>query len=128
MAVTVTINKRFKFGNGFGVVADVLLDDSYPTGGESIDAGKFGLQSLDFVIPSPSGGYIFEYDHANKKLKGFTPTKAQTAHTHTENTDDTYTKNATTGSGGAVTAAAATEIANATSLSTVTVRVIAIGI
>lgn len=82
MAASVTIKKRFKFGNGFGVVADVTFDDSYPTNGEAIAAAKFGLQSLDFVLPSPASGYIFEFDHANSKLKAFTPVKAQSAHTH----------------------------------------------
>ena len=68
MAVSVTANKRLKFGNAFAVVADIAMDDSYPTGGEAVLAKQFGLAALDLVLGAPSGGYIPEYDHVNKKL------------------------------------------------------------
>ncbi len=82
MSASVTVNKKFKFGNGYGVVADVTLDDSYPTNGESLTAQQFSLGALDFVHAAPSGGYMFEFDHTNKKLKAFTPVKLQAAHSH----------------------------------------------
>ena len=128
MSASVALKKKFKFGNGFGVVADVTLDSSYPTGGEALTAQQFGLTTLDFVLCSPSGGYIAEFDHANSKIKVFTPVKVQAAHTHVENAAETYTKDAATAEGGAIAAAAAPEVANTTDLHTVVVRVIAIGI
>jgi hypothetical protein len=127
MAATVAIKKRSKFGNGYAVTADVTFGSSYPTGGEALTAQQFGLSALDFVLPSPAAGYIFEFDHANKKLKAFTPTRAQSAHSHTENTAATYTQNATTATAGAISAAAASEVANNTNLSAVTARVLAVG-
>ncbi|MBU7006306.1 hypothetical protein [Phosphitispora fastidiosa] len=82
MAASVVVKKRNKFGNGYAVTADVTLDDSYPTGGEALTAKQFGLAVLNFILPSPAAGYIFEFDHDNSKLKAFTPVKAQAAHSH----------------------------------------------
>lgn len=152
MAATVTIRKRGKFGNGLIVVADIALDSSYPTGGESITTQKFGLTVLDFVLPSPASGYVFEFDHVNSKLKAFTPTGS---HTHKFTTGSTAAADATSGAlaevaagtesavrlmgtaintdyevvlSGTGTKVAGAEVANATNLSAVTVRVVAIGI
>ena len=71
MAVSVSIKKRFKVSNGFGVIADITLDDEYPTNGEAIDTDSFGLKAVDMVIPSPAAGYVFEFDYANSKLKAY---------------------------------------------------------
>lgn len=152
MPASVAIKKKFKFGNGFGVVADVTLDSAYPTNGEALTAQQFGLSVLDFVIPSPAAGYIFEFDHANKKLKAYTPTGS---HTHKFRTGSTAAADATSGAlaevaagtesaarlmgtaidtdyevilSGTGTQVAGAEVANNTNLSAVTVRVIAIGI
>jgi hypothetical protein len=72
LSAIVTIKKKTKFLNVNAVIADIALDSSYPTGGEAISASQFGLNSIDFVMPSFSAGYDAEYDHANKKLKMFT--------------------------------------------------------
>lgn len=113
MSASVSVLKRFKFGNGYGVVADVTLDSSYPTNGEAITAQQFGLGVLDFVLPSPAAGYIFEFDHANKKLKAFTPVNAQSAHSHV-NTLATTSKNlALVQSGGDIKGSANTDSENA---------------
>jgi len=152
LAASVTIKKRFKFGNGFGVVADVAFDSSYPTNGEAVTAQQFGLTALDFVLPSPASGYIFEFDHTNSKLKAFTPTGI---HTHKFATGSTAAADATSGAlaevaagtesavrlmgtaidtdyevvlSGTGTKVAGAEVANDTNLSAVTARVIAIGI
>ena len=140
-----TIKKRFKFGNGFGVVADVTLSNSYPTGGEPFPAGNFGLTNIDYVLPSTASGYMFEYDHVNSKLKAIypragiantlavsTPALAHaagaTAVTSTAATTPDHAAAACTVTGVAgVSAGAGSEVANATNLSSVTVRVIAIG-
>lgn len=152
MAASVTIKKRFKFGNGFGVVADVAFDSTYPTNGEAVTAQQFGLTALDFVLPSPAAGYIFEFDHVNSKLKAFTPTGS---HTHKFTTGSTAAADAASGAlaevaagtesavrlmgtaidtdyevvlSGTGTKVAGAEVANGTDLSAVTARVIAIGI
>jgi hypothetical protein len=160
LAASVTVKKRFKFGNGWGVVADVAMDNSYPTNGEALTPQQFGLNNLDFVLPSPASGYLFQYDHTNNKLKAFTPTNAQTAHTHLQQiqTGATAAADSVSGAlvknnagaetaframgtgvsttyeigptqtGGAVSAAAAAEVANGADLSSVSVRVLAVGI
>lgn len=108
MAVTVDVLKRTKFSTLFAVLADVTFDSSYPTGGEAVSPPQLGLQSVDFVSVSSADGYIVEYDYANGKLIARTPT----------NVSD----------GEAAAAAPADEVANATDLSAVTVRVLAIGV
>lgn len=103
MPASVVIKDRFRFGNGTMVIADVTMDDSYPTGGEEVLPAKFGLTSLSMVQAAPSGGYVLEYDHANKKLKAY------------------Y------GDYDAVADGALIEVAAAANLSAVIARVIAIG-
>ena len=103
MAATATIKKRFKFGNGFCVVADVTLDSSYPTGGEAVSAEQLDLSALEFVQGAASGGYVPEYDHANEKLKAYYA-------------DCDYAGDK-----------ALIEVANATDLSAVTFRLMALG-
>jgi len=71
LAATVTIKDKFKLGNGFVVIADVAFDNSYPTGGEEVLPEKFGINALDFVQAAPSSGYVFQYDHTNKKLLAY---------------------------------------------------------
>lgn len=152
MAVTVSVVKRSKMGGLHAIVADITLDNSYVTGGEPVDPVLLGLTNIDFVLPSPTSGYTFEFDEVNSKLLAFYGTNASAAHTHTftgsalaahghtENTAAAYTQNATTGTitagtpagtnatAGAVTAAPGAEVAAATNLSAVKVRVLAVGI
>ncbi len=135
MAVTVAMKKRFSFGNGYGTICDVTLGSSYPTGGEPITAQQLGITALNFVLPSPAAGYVFEFDHVNKKLKAFTPTTvalAGTAGTADANNTVIKTAGAALGVGGTGTAFtvanSAAEVANGTNLSAVTVRLLAIGL
>jgi len=56
--------------------ADVLLDNSYPTGGYAISAQRFGARSIVGVEPigSPAGvagGYSLIWDTTNNKLMAF---------------------------------------------------------
>jgi hypothetical protein len=89
LSASVSVVKKNKFGNGYAVTADVTFDSSYPTNGEALTAQQFGLTVLDFVLPSPAAGYIFEFDHSNKKLKAFTPVKLQAAHSHVNTLSNT---------------------------------------
>lgn len=69
MALTVAIKKRIKFGNAYGVIADVTFDSKYATGGESLAAGDLGLNSIDVLIPEAyEDAHIPKYDYANSKL------------------------------------------------------------
>ena len=145
MAVVASLKARRKLGNAYMNIVDITLCASYPTNGEAITAKQLGLNAIDFVLPSPAAGYVFEFDHADKKLKAFTPT---VQHTHDllltggqaagealQQLASVVGKTAAgnvTAAGGASniqnkTAAAASEVANGTNLSAVTVRVIAIG-
>lgn len=134
MGASVSVKKRGKFGNGLLVVADVTMDSSYPIGGEAITPQQFGMEVLDFVLPSPAAGYIFEFDHANKKLKVFTPTALSVvADEGVADANNTLIKSAAgsvevagTGEAFAVNNAAA-EVTNTTDLHLVTARVLAIG-
>lgn len=133
MAVTVTLRARRKLGNAFMNVCDVAMG-TYPTNGEAISAAKLGLGAVDFVLPSPAAGYVFEFDHINMKLKAFNPTSVSMAGTAgVAGVNNTVVKVSDTAIGvsGAGTAAAVknagAEVANNTNLSGVTVRLIAIG-
>lgn len=92
-----TAGEKFSIGDRFAVIASVLFDNSYPTGGEAILPSDFGLEAqIDAVVPlSTGGGRILEHDKANSKLKLFT--------------------------------ALGTEAANASDQSTITARVLVIG-
>lgn len=116
---TITINKApYKSFGGIRLVSGTInFDSSYPTGGELVD---IPLKEVHGMFIENKAGYMFEYDRANKKVKAYTPVKAQAAHTHTENTAAAYTQNATTAAGGAISASTAAEVANGTNLSTVT--------
>ena len=100
---TVKVVKRKKIHDGFQNIVDITMDSSYPTGGEEITANQLGLSVIDFVLPSPAAGYVFEFDHANKKLMAY-------------QTDCDLVANG-----------ALVEVTDKTDLSEVTVRVLAIG-
>lgn len=69
MTVTVTqVGSQHSVGDLRAVIADVAFDSSYPTGGEPLTAANLGLNTLEFVLVEPAGGYAFEYDHANAKI------------------------------------------------------------
>lgn len=127
MSLVINIVKRTLFGDQRVVIADITFDSAYPTNGEPVDLGQLGLNSVNFMHVPPVSGYQLEYDYANKKIKVRTPVSAIAAHSHTENTAVAYTQNATTGTGGAIVAAAASEIALNTDLHTLVVRIMAYG-
>jgi hypothetical protein len=52
-------------------IVKLTFDASYPTGGESLTATDVGLTAINFVLPTPFAGYVFEYDYANAKLLAY---------------------------------------------------------
>lgn len=78
----------------FAIVADVQLDNSYPTGGYALTPQAFGLTTFDFVLPAPRNGYVVEYNPTTGKLLLWNNL---------------------------------TEVANATNVSTIKVRLLAMG-
>lgn len=70
MAINVKLIRKIKFGNAFGVVAELTGDTSYATGGYPLTAKQLGLNVVENVLPqSPAGGKFWEYDFANEKIK-----------------------------------------------------------
>ena len=74
------------FGNKRVSVAEVTLDSSYPTGGESITATQLGLKSVDFAITtvkSATGAGVnvatAYYDNSTSKVLVYDETPAQAA-------------------------------------------------
>jgi hypothetical protein len=53
------------------VVTGKITFAHYYTGGESLDLSKDFPGEIHFIIFEPSGGYVFEYDRTNKKVKAF---------------------------------------------------------
>lgn len=109
MALTVA-NRDARAADVFGrhkvVFSKVTFDSSYPTGGESFVPADVGLAEFDIVLVSPdsnaAGGHVVQYDYTAKKFKVFVEEAVA--------------------AGGPL-----LEIANATDLSTLVIRVLAIG-
>lgn len=132
MAATVAVKQRTKFAGLFAVIADITLDSSYPTGGEALTPNQFGLNTFSFVLPAPAAGYAFEFDHANKKMKAFVPVSV-TAGDTASGADNAILKGGgettaleVSGTGTAFQLVMA-EVANASDMEDVVVRVLAIG-
>lgn len=53
----------------------ITFDNSYPTGGLALTPANLGFSDPAtelVVLAHPAGGYTFQYDAANQKLKSFT--------------------------------------------------------
>ena len=127
MAATFSQLLNTVVGNKRLVVTEVTFDASYATGGEAFTPANVGLNVFDAVLVEQPSGYFVQFDRANNKLIVRSPQAAIAAHSHTENTAATYTQNATTVTGGAITAAAGAEVVAATDLSTLKAVVVTIG-
>ena len=75
MSLTTT-NKQYFAGGYREVIADVAFDSSYPYGGESFTPGDVGMSAVHKLMIEPKGGYTFEYDYTNQKIKVFSPAPA----------------------------------------------------
>jgi hypothetical protein len=60
MGLAITSVNRNKSGNQFKIDAVVTFDDSYPTGGETINASSLGLNIIDGLEVTNSGGYAYD--------------------------------------------------------------------
>ena len=72
MAITITQRSGDPVNFGGTVrysTLTIALDNSYPSGGESITPASLGFSQFDVVMAEPTLGYNFEYDHTNNKLK-----------------------------------------------------------
>ena len=78
MALILTLHLTPFFRGGvkieFGTIA---MDSSYPTGGEDITFEGFNKKPM-VVIFETKGGYLFEYDRTNGKVKAYYPRGAVT--------------------------------------------------
>lgn len=123
-------------GNAYAVAADVTFDSSYPTNGEALAASAFGLNEISLLLCETASGYMFQYDYTNAKLKAYYPRAAVSgtlaaavAVGATPVTSSAANGAIVTLTGNpAVAAGAGAEVTNATNLSTITTRVMAIGV
>ncbi|MFH1741414.1 MAG: hypothetical protein ABIH23_20610 [bacterium] len=75
MALTISNPQRFA-SNFRNEIVDIAFDSAYAFGGESFAAGKTALSKFYKVEIEPVGGYTFEYDYTNAKIKVFAPAPA----------------------------------------------------
>lgn len=136
LTVSLTVPRAERLTNNLGIVTGTItFDSSYPTGGEDASDISRYFKSLKVVTFNNKGGYVFEYDSTNDKIKVLYPTKSQTSNlagsvtvTNAVGDGDSGTYNVSfTGTKGTVDAGVAEEVANATDLSSLTVEFVAIG-
>lgn len=136
MALTITEKKRVKMGNAYAVAADVTFDSSYPTNGEALAASAFGLNEISLLLCETASGYMFQYDYTNAKLKAYYPRAAVSGTLAAAVAEGATPVTSSAANGAIVTltgnpavaAGAGAEVTNATNLSTITTRVMAIGV
>lgn len=71
MALTVSNVIPGVIGNKRTTTFELAFDASYPTGGEALTPGQVGLQVIESAVFEPKGGYLFEWDYTNQKIKVF---------------------------------------------------------
>lgn len=79
MALTITVNQRELMGRLKYRAGTIDFDSSYPAGGEALSAADLELGEVHLALFSPSAGLIYEYDHANAKIKATYPTGGASA-------------------------------------------------
>ena len=74
MAISVNSKTHSIFGDKAAVVADLAFSGTYPYGGVSLDNDRlFGIHDVELALIESRGGYSFQHDRANKKIKIFGP-------------------------------------------------------
>ena len=123
MALSVTQKGRDNvIGTRKMIVLDITFDNSYPTGGEALDLTNY-VGTIESVTIEQKDGYVFQYDRTNKKVKVFHPNL------------DVVISDADPTTAGAnlvtemlgTTANRATEVPNATNLSTLSTTLVVTG-
>lgn len=71
MALTVSNVIPGVAGNKRTAQFTLAFDSSYPTGGEALAPGQVGLQVVESAVIEAKGGYLFEFDYTNNKVKVF---------------------------------------------------------
>jgi len=76
MGLTITNVKSWPRVSTGGIkqrVVDILWDNAYPAGGESLTAANLGMNVILGVIPIlvTSNGYVVDYDYTNSKLRAW---------------------------------------------------------
>jgi hypothetical protein len=118
MALTVTQKGRDNvIGTRKMIVLDITFDDSYPTGGEALDLTTY-VGTIESVMIEQKGGYQFEYDRTNKKVKVFNTIMDVVDSNLVGNANDLGTE---------LTANRATEVPNTEDLSTVSTTLVVTG-
>jgi hypothetical protein len=70
MAVSVTVNRRADLGVLRTTLCDIVLDNSYPTGGYSIPTAAVGLDTIEALeVFGGGGGYVYDFNPVTDKLK-----------------------------------------------------------
>ncbi len=88
MAITVT--KDYPSAKRIGpslkmLSGSIAFDSSYPTGGEPANAANGvtrNFKSCKQIICEQTGGYMFQFDQANSKIKVLYPVATQANHQH----------------------------------------------
>lgn len=78
MALTVTLSGDWlqSLGSRRSVTGKITFDDSYASGGESLTAANIGLGVIESIsFNHGEDGYVFKYDHTNKKVIVYTPSQ-----------------------------------------------------
>ncbi len=78
MALTHRINQKSDIGGPAAqggdrlaiMVGEIDFDNSYPTGGEALDLSAW-IKNIHFIQFEPQAGYVFRYDHTNKKVMAY---------------------------------------------------------
>lgn len=76
MTIAVRVQKTSHLENSKVVLAEITMDNSYPTGGEAVVPSDFGLSGIDAMICGlpPVGGFVPSYLASTGKVKLFAST------------------------------------------------------
>lgn len=71
MPLATSVIKRKSDGQGLVVLGRITFSGTYPTGGDTLDLSKLaGITNRqpDIVLITGKAGFIYQYDHTNKKV------------------------------------------------------------
>ena len=88
MALTISNLQYLDNGGNLARVFDLTYDDSYPTGGESLDVGSLALSRVGFFSANSTGGYVFRYDHSADKIQAYRAGNTNAVLAEASNTTD----------------------------------------